>query len=62
MDITDLMSAFFDRPLQGKCDIPLRIFATPSDGMNHDNGRDDWRVDQYYVLNKEPEFRIRYGD
>ena len=59
---TDLMSAFFDRPLHGKCDIPLRIFATPSDGMNHDNGRDDWRVDQYYVLNKEPEFRIRYGD
>ena len=56
----DLTSAFFDDPLPGACTIPLRIFATPPDGENHDNGRDDWRMCQYYEMRSEPEFRIRY--
>lgn len=58
--VIDLMPAFFARPISGKTDIPLRIFATPPDGENHENGRDDWRTDQYYVMEHEPEFRIRY--
>lgn len=56
----DLMPAFFDHLMSGSSDIPLRILATPPDGENHDNGRDDWRTDQYYTLDKEPDFRIRY--
>lgn len=56
----DLMSAFFDSPLSSAKAIPLRIFATPPDGENHPNGRDDWNTDQYYVMEKAPEFRIRY--
>ena len=56
----DLMSAFFGRPLSGRCDIPLRIFATPPDGENHNDGSDDWDVCQYYVMQSEPVFRIRY--
>ena len=56
----DLMSAFFDNPLDGPETIPIRIFATPPDGENHDNGRDDWDKDQYYVMDHAPEFRVRY--
>ncbi len=56
----DLMPLFFDRPLSGKSDIPLRIFATPPDGVNEENGRDDWRTDQYYTMESAPQFRICY--
>ena len=56
----DLMSAFFDTPLTGERDIPIRIFATCADGENHENGRDDWMTDQYFIMENEPEFRIRY--
>ena len=56
----DLMPAFYEEKLTGACDIPLNIFATPPDGENHDNGRDDWRTNQFFTLDKEPDFRIRY--
>ena len=56
----DLMPLFFDSPLSGKSDIPLRIFATPPDGVNEKNGRDDWRTDQYYTMESAPQFRICY--
>lgn len=56
----DFMSAFFDAPLEGACEIPIRIFATCPDGENHEDGRDDWMRDQYFVMEKEPQFRIRY--
>ena len=56
----DLMPAFFDRPIAEKTDIALRIFATPPDGENHDDGSKDWRCDQYYVINSKPQMRIRY--
>ena len=56
----DLMPAFFDNPLTGRTNVPLRIFATPPDGENHKCGRDDWATSQYYEMIKEPQFRIRY--
>ncbi len=56
----DLMGAFFERPLTGASTVPLHIFATPPDGENHNNGKDDWRDDQYYVMREEPQLRIRY--
>ena len=60
VSVIDLMPAFFAHPLSGSADIPLRIFATPPDGENHDTGDADWMVNQYYTMEHEPEFRIRY--
>jgi hypothetical protein len=54
------MSAFFDAPLEGACEIPIRIFATCPDGENHEDGRDDWIREQYFVMESKPQFRIRY--
>ena len=56
----DLMPAFFERPLTGRANVPLKIFATPPDGENHKCDRDDWATSQYYVMTEEPQFRIRY--
>ena len=56
----DLMPAFFERPLTGRTNVPLRIFATPPDGENHKAGRDDWNTSQYYEMTQEVQFRIRY--
>lgn len=56
----DLMPAFFDSPLSGSCDIPLRIFATPPDGENHPTDEADWNINQYFVMHDEPKLRIRY--
>ena len=58
--VIDLMPAFFDRPLSGRCAIPIRFFATPPDGENHDTGDDDWDSNYRTVMENEPEFRIRY--
>ena len=60
VETIDLMSAFFDSPIDKACSIPIRIFATCPDGENHKNGNDDWDTNQYFVMDKEPEFRIRY--
>jgi len=56
----DLMSAFFDKPLEGKKNLPIRIFATPPTGENPDDGREDWMINYYTKMTKAPEFRIRY--
>ena len=56
----DLMSAFFEKPISGPCDIPIRIFATCPDGENHNGENDDWNINAYFVMEEEPEFRIRY--
>ena len=58
--VIDLMPAFFGSGLSGQTVIPLRIFATPPDGENHENGRNDWRINQYYVMEEEPVIRVRY--
>ena len=56
----DLMSAFFDKPLSGPCDMTLKVFAPPADGLNPDDGSADWAVNYRAVLEKAPEMRIRY--
>lgn len=58
--VIDLMPAFFEAPLEGEAVIPLRIFATPPDGVNENDGRSDWRTNQYYTMDEEPKLRIRY--
>ncbi len=60
VSVIDLMPAFFTRPLSCGADIPIRIFATPPDGENHDTGKEDWMINQYFTMEHKPEFRIRY--
>lgn len=57
----DLMSAFFDKPLPGPAKLPLRLFAPPADGVNVEDGNEDWAVNYRAVLEKAPEMRIRYA-
>ena len=62
----DLMSYFFEKPLSAACDMKLRFFCPPKDGMNHpEDGSDpysasdgDWLKNSYTVLPKLPKIRI----
>ena len=63
---TDLMPAFFDAPKVKHDKITIRLFMTPSDGINDpskgkSSGKDpedDWDVNQYYELKSLPIVRI----
>lgn len=61
----DLMSLFFERPLDGPSDLSLRIFAPPADGMNHPESGDpyeapdgEWMESVYTEINSLPKIRI----
>ena len=56
----DLMEAFFDKPLNGAADLTLKIFATPADGVNIDDGSEDWAVNYYATMTQLPKLRLRY--
>ncbi len=56
----DFMSLFFESPLDGASVIPMRIFATPADGVNPETTAADWATNYYSVLKTAPDFRIRY--
>ena len=56
----DLMSAFFDKKIDAPCDMTMKIFATPADGLNVDDGSNDWLVNYRAVLEQAPQLRIRY--
>ncbi|MBD5534201.1 MAG: hypothetical protein HDQ99_00725 [Lachnospiraceae bacterium] len=56
----DLMSAFFKDKLDGSKQLKVKLFATPADGENHDDGREDWNYNYYTEMKNPPEFRIRY--
>lgn len=56
----DFMSLFFEKPLSGPSVLPMRIFATPADGVNPRTDAQDWDVNYYAELAKAPEMRIRY--
>ncbi len=56
----DLMSKFFECPLDGPTKLPIRFFVTPTDGVNPETDAADWATNFYGTLSKEPEFRIRY--
>lgn len=55
----DLMSAFFEKPLDGQADLTLRIFAPPASGEN-DLDIEDGLFNSYTVINKLPDIRIRF--
>lgn len=62
----DLMSYFFENPLDGSKDLCLTMFAPPADGMNHPEGGacgedapdGDWMYNSYTEIPKLPEIRI----
>jgi hypothetical protein len=55
------MSAFYEKPLEGACDMELKIFAPPASGENApDSGNNDWRKNYYYMVGKLPQIRIRF--
>ncbi len=56
----DLMSAFFARPLERPAVLPLRLFAPPPDGVNPEDGSEDWAINYRAVLQSPPALRIRY--
>ena len=56
----DLMSAFFDKPLNGPCKLQMKIFAPPADGVNVDDGTPDWTRNYRTTLQEAPQMRIRF--
>ena len=62
----DLMPAFFEKPKAKHDRITIRMFMTPSDGINDPskgkssgkNPEDDWAVNQYYEIKSLPIVRI----
>ena len=55
----DLMAAFFEKPLDGACDMTLKIFAPPATGEN-DLSIEDGLYNSYTTLNALPDIRIRF--
>lgn len=56
----DLMSAFFDAPIAPNTVMTLKIFAPPATGKNDPSQGEDWTINYYCTMNKEPSLRIRY--
>lgn len=56
----DLMSYFFENPLEGKKDIDVSFYVTPVNGENVDDGSLDWNMNYRGTIESEPKFRIRY--
>ena len=56
----DLMSAFFDKPLDGPCTLTMKVFAPPVDGVNVNDGAVDWNINYRATLEEAPKMRIRY--
>ncbi|MDE7281254.1 MAG: hypothetical protein K2N36_05895 [Ruminiclostridium sp.] len=56
----DLMSAFYEKPLKGECDLTLKIFAPPASGENDPSQGEDWDINYYSEITKMPNIRIRF--
>lgn len=56
----DMMSAFFDKPLDGAKDMTLKIFAPPATGENDPSQGDDWTENYYTTISKLPNVRLRF--
>lgn len=55
----DMMSAFFEKPLDGPCDLTLKIFAPPATGEN-DISTEDGLYNSYTTIEKLPKIRLRF--
>lgn len=56
----DLMSAFYEKPLDGPCDMTLKLFAPPASGEN-DLSLPDGLYNAYTAVEKLPSIRIRFA-
>lgn len=56
----DLMPAFYKKGLTGKQTVSVKLFAPPADGINPDDGSEDWNYNYYTEMKEPPVFRIRY--
>ena len=56
----DMMSAFFHTPLDGPTTLVMKIFAPPADGINPEDGHEDWMTNYRVTLAEAPKMRIRY--
>ena len=54
-----MMGAFFEKPLDGPCDLTLKIFAPPASGEN-DLSIEDGLMNSYTTIKKLPKIRIRF--
>lgn len=55
----DLMSVFYEKPLDGPCDMTMKIFAPPATGEN-DLSVEDGLYNSYTTIEKLPKIRIRF--
>lgn len=55
----DMISAFFNKPLAGPCDLTLKIFAPPATGEN-DISTEDGLYNSYTTIEKLPKIRLRF--
>jgi hypothetical protein len=56
----DMMSAFFEKPLTGACDLTLKLFAPPASGENDPSQGEDWTENYYTVIKKLPKVRLLF--
>lgn len=56
----DMMSAFFEKPVDVPCDMTLKIFAPPASGENDPAQGEGWETDYYTTMEKLPKIRIRF--
>jgi uncharacterized protein YneR len=56
----DLMPAFFEKKLNGPCELSLNLFAPPATGENDPSQGDDWAENYYTVIKKLPDIRLRF--
>ena len=58
--VIDLMSVFFEKPLDGRTEMTLKIFAPPASGENDPSQGESWAENYYYTMEKLPNIRIEY--
>jgi len=56
----DLMSAFYEKPLNGPCQLTFKMFTPPGTGENDPSQGEDWMINYYTEVKQLPKFRIRY--
>ena len=56
----DLMSAFYEKPLDGACDMTLKLFAPHASGENDPSQGDDGAENYYYTVKKLPKIRLEF--
>ncbi|BCJ92750.1 hypothetical protein acsn021_03190 [Anaerocolumna cellulosilytica] len=59
--VVDMISAFFEKPLNKACDMTLKLFAPPASGENDSSQGKDWAINYYTTIPKLPQVRLRFA-